>query len=69
MKKILHDWVGFVAAAMVIAAALYFLSPWVEGLIGSERTRILQIVIVALLAIRGLGYLLRFLGIIVWRED
>lgn len=69
MKKFLHDWIGFGAATMVVAAALYFLSPWVEGLIGSERTGILQVVIVGLLAICGLGYFFRFLGVITRRKD
>lgn len=69
MKKLLHDGIGFGAATMLVAAALYFLSPWVESVIGSERTGTLQIVIVVLLAICGLGYFFRFIGVITRRKD
>jgi hypothetical protein len=69
LNKFLHDWIGFGAAAMVVAALLYFLSPWVENFIGPERTGVLQVVIVGLLAIRGFMYFVRFLGVISRRKD
>ena len=69
MKNLLHDWIGFGAAGMVVAALVFFLSPAVEGIIGIERTRLLQVVIVALFALGGLIYFLRFLGVITKRDD
>ena len=69
MKKFLHDWTGFGAAVMVAAGLLYFLSPWIERLIGSERTGMLQVAVVLLIAIRGLGYFFRFLGVITRRKE
>jgi len=69
LKKSLHDWIGFVAAAMVAAASLYFLSPWAESLLGAERTRVLQFVIFGLFAVFGLRYFLRFLGVLTRRRD
>lgn len=54
---------------MVVVALLDFLSPWVKGLIGSERAGILQVLIMGLLAIYGLRYFFRFLGAIARRKD
>lgn len=69
MKKFLHDWIGVGAAAMVAAALVYFLSPWAEGVLGPERTRMLQFILIGVFAVYGLIYLFRFLGLINRHEE
>jgi hypothetical protein len=54
---------------MVAAALLYFLSPWAESVLGPERTRTLQLIVVGIFAVYGVVYFLRFLGIITRRKD
>lgn len=69
MKKFLHDWIGFGAAAMIVAAFVYFLSPSIENILGAERTGVLQIVIVTLFALGALIHFFRFVGVITKRDD
>lgn len=63
-----HQAVGFAAAGMVVAALFYFLSPYVEQAVGSDRLGILQVVVVVLFAIYGIRLLARFVGL-VGRKD
>lgn len=69
LEKFLRDWFGFGAMVIVVTAALYLLSPWLESLIGPERTGILQGVIVVLLAVRAVGYFFQFVGVVTRRKD
>jgi hypothetical protein len=69
LEKFLRDWFGFGAMVIVVAAALYLLSPLLESLIGPERTGILQAVIVVLLAVRAVGYFIQFVGVVTRRKD
>lgn len=54
---------------MVAAALVYFLSPWVESMLGPERTRTLQLFVFGVFAIYGIVYFFRFLGIIARKND
>lgn len=69
MKKFLHDWVGFGAAAMVAAMLLYFLAPSIESILGADRTRVLLWVVFGLFAVFGVRYFLRFLSLVTARQN
>jgi len=53
LKKHAHQAVGFAAFGLVAGALMFFLAPHIEGLIGAERLRILQILIVVMTVIYG----------------
>ena len=69
MKNVLHDWIGFCAAAMVAAGLTYFLSPHLESFLGPERANLLLLVVVGLFGLFGLAHFVRFLGAINRRKD
>jgi hypothetical protein len=69
VKKPLHDQVGLVAAAIGVTGLLYFVSPWLEGVIGTGRTHVLQVVLVALFAVYSIHNFFRFVGAITQRKD
>lgn len=69
MKKLLHDWLGIVATAMVAAALIYFVSPWAESVLGPDRTRTLQVLVFFAFAFYGVVYFLRFTGLLGRRKD
>jgi hypothetical protein len=69
LKKTLHDQVGLAAAAIGVVGFLYFASPWLEGVIGPERTNVLKFVIFALFAVYGIRNFFGFVGAFRSRND
>jgi hypothetical protein len=69
LKKLLHDGLGFAASSMVVAALVFFLSPWIETVLGPDRTKTLKIILVGVFAIYALIFSIRLLGSMPWRKD
>jgi MFS-type transporter involved in bile tolerance (Atg22 family) len=69
LKKFLHDWIGVGAAGLVVAALVYFLSPWLETVLGPERTKTLQLVLLSAFAIYAAVYFVRFLGVVTRKKE
>ncbi|MBY0564813.1 MAG: hypothetical protein K2P58_11575 [Hyphomonadaceae bacterium] len=62
-KRFGHQAVGFAAAGMVVAALFYFLSPYLEEVVGRDRLGIFQVVVVVLFAIYGVRLFARLIGL------
>jgi hypothetical protein len=69
LRKFLHDWVGFGAAAMVAAMLLHFAAPAIESILGADRTGVLLWVVFGLFAAFGVRYFLRFLRLLTARQN
>ena len=69
LKKPLHDQVGLAAAAPGVAGLLYFVSPWLEGVIGAGCTHVLQFVIFGLFAVYSIRNFFGFVSAITPRKD
>jgi cbb3-type cytochrome oxidase subunit 1 len=67
-KGFAHQAFGFVAAGMVVAALFYFLSPYAEQAVGSDRLGIFRVVVIVLFAIYGIRLFARLVGL-VGRKD